>query len=74
MSAEYTVPPKLSRGYAETTPLSIHEQAFKVRQVIEKKLLRKQIEAIILDGCFVGKNGIYCEKAVRLLVEMMEGK
>jgi len=59
---------------SETTPFSVHEQAFKVRQVIEKKLLREQIEAIILDGCFVGKNGINCEKAVRLLVEMMEGK
>jgi len=74
MSTEYMVPPKLSRGYAETTPFSAHEQAFKIRQVIEKKLLREQIEAIILDGCFVGKNGINCEKAVRLLVEMMEGK
>jgi len=67
-----TIP--LSRGYAETTPLSIHEQAFKVRQVIEKKLLREQIEAIILDSCFVGKDGINCDKAVGMLVEMMEGK
>ena len=70
----FSMTPKLSRGYAETTPLSIHEQAFKVRQVIEKKLLREQIEAIILDNCFVGKDGINCDKAVGMLVEMMEGK
>jgi hypothetical protein len=60
-----------SRGYAESIPFNVQQEAFKVRKVMDKQILRQQIEDIILDNCYVGKDGICCDKAVGILVEMI---